>query len=56
MLELRDKLDKHSLAPAFVLADMTAFLLNPLDLDDHKYLPEERTKFHRRLVRDIEDV
>lgn len=56
--KLYDKLDpeKHSLAPAFTLADMTAFLLSPSDLVDYEYTPEEIRKFHETLDREMEEV
>jgi len=56
--DIRDVLtsDRNSFTPSFPLADVTAFLLNPVDLFDYKYSPEEKAKFRQRLQRDIESV
>lgn len=55
---LYDKLDpeNHSLTPAFKMADVTAFLVNPDNLIDYSYTPEEIIKFHETLEREMSSV
>ncbi|QQG40282.1 MAG: hypothetical protein HYS81_02640 [Candidatus Aenigmatarchaeota archaeon] len=42
--------------PAFGLADLTAFLLDPRDLTDYDYTPEEIGRFTRTLVKEMREV
>jgi len=55
---LNDRLDPkyHSLTPAFTCADVTAFLLDPKDLDDYHYSPGEVNAFDEKLAREMERV
>jgi len=41
---------------AFPLADMTAYLLDPRDLTDYKYTPEEIARFHGKLAREAKEI
>lgn len=55
---LYDKLDpnRHSLYPAFKLADLTAYLLDPKDLTDYDYSKDELSKFHKTLNDEMAEI
>lgn len=45
-----------SFAPAFVFADVTAFLLDPTQLIDYHYSEEEMRRFNEELERDFSEI
>jgi hypothetical protein len=53
-----DKLDPkdRSLAPAFKLADLCAYLIDSKELQNYEYTPEELVKFHQTVDREMEEV
>lgn len=53
-----DKLtdDKNSFTSSFVLADVTAFLLDPTQLLDYSYSKDETEDFKERLAEDLSQV
>jgi hypothetical protein len=53
-----DKLtdDGNSFTPSFVLADVTAYLLDPTQIIDYTYTAEEEEKFQEGLERDFESM
>ncbi len=51
-----DPLEGNSFNSAFPLADMTAYLLDPLDLTDCRYAKGEVTRFRDTLIRQIGEI
>lgn len=58
MPRMYDRLDpqNRSLKPAFRLADLTAYLLDPKDITDYRYNDEEIEKFHQTLRKEAEEI
>lgn len=48
--------DGNSFSPAFVLADVTAFLLDTTQLIDYNYSDLERKRFGKELARDLSEI